>query len=95
MEYRRETDNRLTRIPRFKKGFLIRWSVRIIIQQAVSCRLCVCMYVQHVSAIRDTASLVSAFRSIIINVPDVHLARDVMILMRQNPISRAIGRGGP
>ncbi len=30
-----------------------------------------------------------------INVPVVYMARDVMILMGENPNSRAIGSGGP
>ena len=30
-----------------------------------------------------------------IDVPVVYMARDIMILMRENPISRAIGRCGP
>jgi hypothetical protein len=32
---------------------------------------------------------------ITINVPVVYTARDVMILMQENTISRATGRGGP
>jgi len=34
-------------------------------------------------------------RKLTINVPVVYMARDVIILMGENPISRAIGRDGP
>jgi hypothetical protein len=38
---------------------------------------------------------VSATFVLTINVPVAYRTRDVMILMRENLISRAIGRGGP
>ncbi len=46
-------------------------------------RLCVCMYVQHVSATGNIALSVPLVLTI--NVPVVYMGQDVMILMRQNP----------